>query len=224
MRLRRPSPVFAIALAAAALVTAASPAPAPISAHDLALLNRISWGQSTSSAAQMQRIGARAWLEQQLNPKAFAPCQPRPRPRSTPCASSRTPMAELVVQMQAQTRAANQTADPDQKKTAQQAFQQAMADLGREAAARAVAARPLFAEPAARADDLVLDEPLQRLTGKANVRAHARRLRGPGDPAARAGQVPRPAGRHAAPPGDAALPGQRAERAPAGSTRTTRAS
>ena len=47
-------------------------------------------------------------------------------------------MATLVVNLDAQNKAANQIADPDQKKAAQQAHQQALNDLGRQAAARSL--------------------------------------------------------------------------------------
>jgi uncharacterized protein (DUF1800 family) len=48
----------------------AEPAPATLSAHDLALLNRITWGATPSSAAEMARMGARRWLQAQLHPPA----------------------------------------------------------------------------------------------------------------------------------------------------------
>src|SRR6202042_1981042 len=49
---------------------------------------------------------------------------------------SSTPMADLVVRMDAQNKAAGKLTDPDEKKSAQQAYQQAMTELGREAATR----------------------------------------------------------------------------------------
>ena len=49
---------------------------------------------------------------------------------------SREPMAQLVVEMDARNRAANAIADPAQRQAAKQDWQQAMNDLGRQAAAR----------------------------------------------------------------------------------------
>ncbi len=48
------------------------------------------------------------------------------------------PMATLVVNMDAQNKAANQLTDPDQKKAARQAYQQDYNDLARQAAARSI--------------------------------------------------------------------------------------
>lgn len=47
-------------------------------------------------------------------------------------------MAALVVNIAAQNKAANLITEPDQKKAAQQAYQQAIYDLGRHAPARSL--------------------------------------------------------------------------------------
>jgi uncharacterized protein (DUF1800 family) len=106
------------------------------SAHDLALLNRITWGQSAGAADSLQKLGPRAWLDRQLRPQASdrPPAEVQAQIDALPIA--RTPMADLVVQMNAQIQAANKLTDPDQKKLAQQAYQQAMTDLGKQAATR----------------------------------------------------------------------------------------
>lgn len=51
---------------------------------------------------------------------------------------TREPMAQLVREMDAQQRAANQIADPAQREAAKKAWQQAMGDLAREAATRSL--------------------------------------------------------------------------------------
>jgi uncharacterized protein (DUF1800 family) len=128
--------LFAAALAATA-VSGARAADAPaLNPHDLALLNRLTWGQSASSAAEMQAMGARAWLERQLHPQAGARPPPAVQAQIDALHVSRTPMAELVVQVDAQNKAAGKLTDPDQKKLAQQAYQQGMTDLARQAATR----------------------------------------------------------------------------------------
>ncbi|MBS0364138.1 MAG: DUF1800 domain-containing protein [Proteobacteria bacterium] len=107
-----------------------------LSAHDLALLNRLTWGETTSSAEEMKALGARAWLERQLHPAASDRLAPAAQAEIDALAISRTPMAETVVTQTAMAQAANKLTDPDQKKAAQQAYQQSLNDLGRQAATR----------------------------------------------------------------------------------------
>jgi uncharacterized protein (DUF1800 family) len=136
MRLLRAKAALVVALAAGVLTaTAASGAP-PLSPHDLALLNRITWGQSATSAAELQALGSEAWLDRQLRPRPGDRPAPAVQAQIDTLSVALTPMAELVVRMDAQNRAAAQLTDPDQKKAAQQAYQQAMTQLGREAATR----------------------------------------------------------------------------------------
>jgi uncharacterized protein (DUF1800 family) len=124
--------LFAVAVFAAPAARAA----APVSPHDLALLNRLTWGQSASSAAEMQSAGPRAWLERQLRPQAADRPPADVQAQIDALSVSRTPMAGLVVEMDAQIKTANKLTDPDQKKAAQQAYQQALTQLGRDAATR----------------------------------------------------------------------------------------
>src|SRR6185369_7603753 len=70
------------------------------------------------------------------------------------------------------------------------------------------AARALLARAAPGGDDLVLDEPLQRVPGQSQRARAGRRLRGARDPAARARALRRAARRGGAPSGDAGLPRQ----------------
>jgi uncharacterized protein (DUF1800 family) len=111
---------------------------APLAPHDLALLDRLSWGVSSSSAAEMARIGARAWVERQLHPAPGDGLPPEAQSQIDAMSLSRAPLAALAVQLDAQNKAAGQLADPDQRKAAQQAYQQAMNGLAREAAARSL--------------------------------------------------------------------------------------
>jgi uncharacterized protein (DUF1800 family) len=135
--MRRFALLSSIAAGLAALAGAALADPAP-SAHDLALLNRLTWGQSATSAAQMAAVGARAWLDGQLRPAPGERLPAAAQAQIDAMTITRTPMAKLVVDLEAQNKAANQLTDPDQKKAAQQAYQQAIAAVGREAAARSL--------------------------------------------------------------------------------------
>ncbi len=133
----RQAAVTLVALAVAGAAAAAPASGSALSAHDLALLNRITWGASAPSAEEFAQLGARRWLERQLTPG----------PDRLPAAAqreidalqvSREPVAELAVRMDAQKRAAAQIADPEQKKQAQTAFQQAATALAREGEARSL--------------------------------------------------------------------------------------
>ena len=123
------------ALASLPDLAAADPA---LTTHDLALLNRITWGASASSAAEMSALGERRWLEQQLHPSPDPQLPPAVQQEIDALPISHTPMAELVVDLDAQGKATRQIADPDQKQVALQAYRQALADLGRQAATRSL--------------------------------------------------------------------------------------
>jgi uncharacterized protein (DUF1800 family) len=110
----------------------------PVQAHELALVNRITWGATPSAVAQIHQLGADRWLERQLHPSADDPLPQAAQAEIDAMPISQTPIAALVVDMDAQNKAANQITDPDQKKAAQQAYQQAYNDLAREAAARSI--------------------------------------------------------------------------------------
>lgn len=124
------------ALIAASLAGAAQAA--PLTAHELALLDRLSWGASPSSAAEIARIGERAWIERQLHPELAGDLPPDAQAQVDALGLGREPLAALVVQIDAQNKAANALTDPDQKKAAQQVYQQAINDLAHKAAARSL--------------------------------------------------------------------------------------
>jgi uncharacterized protein DUF1800 len=205
MALRLSNVGWLVPIALSAVALAARAAPAPLSPHELALLNRITWGQSESAATELQALGVRAWLERQLRPRPAEPASGGAQAQIDALPIASAPMADLVVRLDAQIKAANKLTDPDQKKAAQQAYQQAMTELGREAATRSLL-RDLYSPDQLQADDLVLAEPLQRPHGQARYPRHGRRLRGPGHPAPRPGTLPRPSGGDAETPGHAALP------------------
>ena len=110
----------------------------PQSSRDLALINTVTWGVTSSSMAAYQAIGKEKWLQTQLHPMP----------------STRLPMAaqsqidaqtivqksafELVTEFDAQARTANQMTDPEQKAAAQKTFQQGMTDIAKQAATRSI--------------------------------------------------------------------------------------
>jgi uncharacterized protein (DUF1800 family) len=112
----------------------------PISDHrvNIALVDRLTWGVNATQVREVQSRGEAAWIERQLHP---SPADSLPSAAAAPIAAMRistTPLADLVTQMDAQNKAANALTDPDQKKAAQSAYQQAMNDLARQAATRSL--------------------------------------------------------------------------------------
>jgi uncharacterized protein (DUF1800 family) len=124
-----------IAPATAATPDARKPPPA---LSDIALLNRVAWGANESSLAKLRQMGVKKWLDWQLHPTDADRLPPAAQAQIDAMAISKQPMPALVIDLAARQRAANQTPDPDQKKAAQQAYQQAMNDLARQGAAREI--------------------------------------------------------------------------------------
>ncbi len=125
------------ALATGAVIATAAP-PAQISATDLALLNRLTWGANESAAAEFAALGRDRWIDRQLHPggKDRLPAAAEAQIAAMPI--TMRPLAELGPAMAAMGRTANQIPDPELKKASQQAFQQAMNELGRQAIARSL--------------------------------------------------------------------------------------
>jgi uncharacterized protein (DUF1800 family) len=137
-RLARPT--LAVSLVALGLALCAAPAlaQARLTPAELALLNRVTWGASESSAAQLRALGAERWLDRQLHPLPGDHLPAAVQAQIDALPISHRAMAERVVDQQAQNQAVNQIADPDQKKLAQQAYQRGLSDLVRQAAARSI--------------------------------------------------------------------------------------
>ena len=120
-----------------AVATVTFPAAPVDEATRLLWLNRVSWGASTATEAQLTRRGLGPWMRDQLNP----------RPAALPTAAqaqvdgmtiSRTPVDQLAIALEAQRKAADALPDEDQKKAARQAYQQELNRLSREAQQRFV--------------------------------------------------------------------------------------
>jgi len=111
---------------------------------DMALLERLTWGISASSAAHLQAIGTERWLTEQLHPAADAALPEAARAQIEAMPDVHKFPFDVAVAFDAQAKAANAITDPDQKKAAQQAYQQAMNDRTKQAAARSIL-RALYA-------------------------------------------------------------------------------
>jgi uncharacterized protein (DUF1800 family) len=117
--------------------TSAAFAARPDRAAELAWADRLTWGVNASTVRAIAADGVDRFLDGQLHPRDDRlPAEAQAQVDALKI--SREPMAQLVAEMDAQAKALNTIADPDQKKAAQQAYQQAMNDLGRQAATRAI--------------------------------------------------------------------------------------
>jgi uncharacterized protein (DUF1800 family) len=131
------------ALAAGFLGVAVSHA-AELSPHDLGLLDRLTWGINTSSAAHLQAVGAERWLQEQLHPAADVVLPNAVKAQIEAMPDVHKFPFDIAVSFDQQAKSANQVTDPDQRRAAQQVFQQAMNDRAKQAAARSIL-RALYA-------------------------------------------------------------------------------
>jgi len=109
-----------------------------LNAHDLDLLNRITWGASPSSAQEFSSLGADKFLDRQLHPSADAQLPREAQAQIDALSISHTPMETFVADMDQQGKTANAITDPDQRQAAQKAYQDSLSRYGREAAVRSV--------------------------------------------------------------------------------------
>jgi uncharacterized protein (DUF1800 family) len=144
----RSRPGAALRLAALVMVTGiagiVSPRAAELTPRDMVLLDRLTWGINASSAAHLQAMGADRWLAEQLHPAADGALPEAARAQIEAMPDVHKFPFDIAVAFEAQAKAANQIADPDQKKAAQQVYQQAMNDRAKQAAARSIL-RALYA-------------------------------------------------------------------------------
>ena len=124
---------------AAALALAASPAiAAPPSPADLALLNRVSWGASGTSAAALEQAGAERRQQGQLHPAPGDHLPPAAAAQIAALTISRQPMTQLVRDADAFNRFGGSLPTPEQRSAAQGLYQQGLNELAREAAMRSL--------------------------------------------------------------------------------------
>ena len=133
----------ALAVAAGILCTAAAGA-AELAPHDMILLDRLTWGINASSAAHLQAVGTERWLNEQLHPAPNSPLPDGVRSQIEAMPDVHKFPFDIAVAFDAQAKSANQVADPDQRKAAQQVYQQAMNDRGKQAASPTIL-RALYA-------------------------------------------------------------------------------
>src|SRR5205809_439830 len=112
-------------------------APEPGSrADDLLLLNRVTWGANPSSARELARMGPARYLAAQLQPAKEAARPPEVQAQVDAMTITQRPVDELAKEMESRRKGLDLLRSDDEKKAAQQAYQQELTRLGREAAAR----------------------------------------------------------------------------------------
>jgi hypothetical protein len=84
----------------------------------------------------MAREGSSAWLERQLHPAPHETLPPEVQAQIEGMTITRRPVTELAVELEKRRREFETTMDDEQKKTAQQAYQEELSRLARETSAR----------------------------------------------------------------------------------------
>ena len=123
---------------ASAVWGAATARAGELSPHDLALLDRLTWGVNASTAAHLQAVGSERWLQEQLHPGPMTALPAAAKAQIEAMHDVHKLPFDVLVAFDMQAKSANQVIDPDQKRAAQQVFQQAMSDRAKQAAARSI--------------------------------------------------------------------------------------
>ena len=100
------------------------------------LLDRVTWGASVSSERRLAQRGPAAFIQEQLHPGAEAALPPEIAARIESMRISTASLLELAVEMEQKRKDAEAISDDVRKKAAQEAYQQQMNALAREAATR----------------------------------------------------------------------------------------
>lgn len=107
-------------------------------ADQLLLLNRITWGANTSTAREFAEEGAARYLDRQLQPRPQNSLPPEVQSRIDSMTISQHPAVALAIELEQRRKGAESIAGVEEKKAAQQAYQEELSRLGREAAARSL--------------------------------------------------------------------------------------
>jgi uncharacterized protein (DUF1800 family) len=105
---------------------------------DLALLNRVTWGVNSATVAAWNQTSRRDYLQAQLHPPDNPPMPASVQAQIAALGLATKPMQAWVVEMEQRRRDADGVADDEAKKAAQQAYQQDLNRLARNAATHAL--------------------------------------------------------------------------------------
>src|SRR6201996_9437483 len=106
--------------------------------RDLAILDRLTWGVTSSSAEHFRSVGLERWLAEQLHPPGNFAMPEAVKSQIAAMPDVNKFPFDIAVAFEVQAKSANQVVDPDQKKAAQQVYQTAMNDRAKQAAARTI--------------------------------------------------------------------------------------
>ena len=121
----------ATAAALLAIAAGSSAQPATLSPDQVLLLNRLTWGADDRDARRLAGMGTAKWIDSQLHPSAAdAP--------AIPPSIAAEALLHQVQSVEAMNQAANGMTDPDRKAAARKAYQDALGQLGHQAAARSI--------------------------------------------------------------------------------------
>src|SRR5262245_43432799 len=109
-----------------------------LSAEDIGLLNRITWGANQSSARLLARLGASAFIDQQLHPPRGDRLPAHAQAQIDAMRISQVPPAQLAIELEQQRKDANAITELEHRREARRAYRQALAQVGREAAIRSL--------------------------------------------------------------------------------------
>jgi uncharacterized protein (DUF1800 family) len=98
--------------------------------------NRITWGEDSATVRHIAQIGPERYLAQQLHPQPAAPLPPEVQAQIDAMTITQQPLLQLVRDLEQRRKDADAIPEDEQKKAAQQGFQQEMNRLAREAATR----------------------------------------------------------------------------------------
>jgi uncharacterized protein (DUF1800 family) len=112
--------------------------PSRLSAHDVALINRLSWGVSPALAKTASEQGMKVFIQHQLHPSADDGLPAEIKAQIAALSISTEPNGQLAEEISSQRRQVNMIADPEQKQAAQRALQDRLNQLAREASTRAL--------------------------------------------------------------------------------------
>jgi uncharacterized protein (DUF1800 family) len=137
---RVPAGLLAAVVLAPVTLTAAPVVAPSATPAELALVNRVTWGVNQADAETIARLGADAWLDRQLHPAPGDHLPAAIKAEIDAGPGARTPLAALIVDLEASRAAAIAGAgtDPDRRNAAQQAYGKTLNDLYHQAAARSL--------------------------------------------------------------------------------------
>jgi uncharacterized protein (DUF1800 family) len=104
----------------------------------LMVINRITWGATPSLMQQVSAAGLERYIDQQLQAPAGAMLPAAVQLQIDALSISQKPLESTVLELEQRRRDADAIADPAQKKAAQQAYQQELTRIAREAATRSL--------------------------------------------------------------------------------------